>query len=418
MSVYGLMRTGVSGMNAQSNRLGTIADNIANASTAGYKRASTEFSSLLLNDTTSAYNSGGVETTVRYGISQQGVLSATASPFDLAIRGAGFMLVADTDGSIAMTRSGAFVPNGDGQLINSAGFTLLGYPLGSGAPVPTVINGTAGLVPVNVSGGGMRAEATTVGAVVANLPAMAADVPALSLPLTNDPAAVSTARSSLLVYGNLGEEIQLDVHFAKTTTPGEWQMVVYNAADRGPGGGFPYSSAALANTTLTFDANGQPTGPASLTVPVPGGASLDLDISDMSQVAGDYAVELLNANGSAPSRVQSIEIASDGTLYEVYENGSRFAAYIIPLATVNSPDRLTPKAGNVYLPSSDSGDLRIGIPGSAGLGSMASGALESSTVDLATELADMIESQRNYTANSRVFQTGSELMELVVNLKR
>jgi len=418
MSVYGLMRTGVSGMNAQSNRLGTIADNIANASTAGYKRASTEFSSLLLNDTTSAYNSGGVETTVRYGISQQGVLSATASPFDLAIRGAGFMLVADTDGSIAMTRSGAFVPNGDGQLINSAGFTLLGYPLGSGAPVPTVINGTAGLVPVNVSGGGMRAEATTVGAVVANLPAMATDVPALSLPLTNDPAAVSTARSSLLVYGNLGEEIQLDVHFAKTTTPGEWQMVVYNAADRGPGGGFPYSSGALANTTLTFDANGQPTGPASLTVPVPGGASLELDISDMSQVAGDYSVELLNANGSAPSRVQSIEIASDGTLYEVYENGSRFAAYIIPLATVNSPDRLTPKAGNVYLPSSDSGDLRIGIPGSAGLGSMASGALESSTVDLATELADMIESQRNYTANSRVFQTGSELMELVVNLKR
>ena len=132
-------------------------------------------------------------------------------------------------------------------------------------------------------------------------------------------------------------------------------MVVYNAADRGPGGGFPYSSAALANATLTFDANGQPTGPASLTVPVPGGASLDLDISDMSQVAGDYAVELLNANGSAPSRVQSIEIASDGTLYEVYENGSRFAAYVIPLANVNSPDRLTPKAGNVYLPSSQLG---------------------------------------------------------------
>jgi flagellar hook protein FlgE len=62
--------------------------------------------------------------------------------------------------------------------------------------------------------------------------------------------------------------------------------------------------------------------------------------------------------------------------------------------------------------------MRIGIPGSAGLGTLESGKLESSTVDLATELADMIEAQRNYTANSRVFQTGSELMELVVNLKR
>jgi len=405
-------------MNAQSNRLGTIADNIANASTAGYKRASTEFSSLLLNDTTAAYNSGGVETTVRYGVSQQGVLSATASPFDLAIRGAGFMLVSDTDGSIALTRAGAFVPDADGRLINSAGFTLLGYPLGDGSPVPTVINGTAGLVPVRVSGGGMRAEATTAGAIIANLPATADDVPALQLPLTNDPAAVSTARSSLLVYGSLGEEIQLDVHFAKTSTPGEWQMVVYNAADRGPGGGFPYANGPLADTTLTFDSNGQPTGPTSLTVPVPGGANLTLDLSDMSQVAGDYTVDLLNANGSAPSRVQSIEIASDGTLYEVYENGSRFAAYVIPLANVNSPDRLTPKAGNVYLPSAGSGDLRIGIPGDSGLGSLRSGALESSTVDLATELADMIEAQRNYTVNSRVFQTGSELMELVVNLKR
>ena len=210
----------------------------------------------------------------------------------------------------------------------------------------------------------------------------------------------------------------LDVHFAKTSTPGEWQMVIYNAADRDASGGFPYASGSLADTTLTFDANGRPTGPTSLTVPVPGGASLNLDISRMTQVAGDYAVELINTNGNSPSRVQSIEIAADGTLYEVYENGSRYASYFIPLGTVISPDRLTPKAGNVYLPSSGSGDLRIGVAGSAGFGSIASGALASSTVDLATELADMIEAQRNYTANSRVFQTGSELMELVVNLKR
>lgn len=418
MSVYGLMRTGASGMNAQSNRLGTIADNIANSSTAGYKRASTEFSSLLLNDTVTSYNSGGVETRVRYGVSQQGVLTASASPFDLAIRGAGFMLVADTDGSIALTRAGAFVPDEQGRLINTAGYTLLGYALGDGADVPPVVNGTAGLTPVLVGGGGMRAVATTAGSLSANLPALADDVPAAQLPLTNAPTAMSTQRSSVIVYGSLGEEVLLDVHFAKTATTGEWQMVVYNAADRDAAGGFPYSSAALASETLTFDGNGQPTGPGTLTIPVPGGESMELDISALTQTAAAYSVDELVKNGSAPSRVESIEIANDGTLYEVYENGSRFAAYVIPLANVISPDRLTPKAGNVYLPSSDSGDLRIGMAGSSGLGSMRSGALESSTVDLATELADMIEAQRNYTANSRVFQTGSELMELVVNLKR
>jgi flagellar hook protein FlgE len=406
-------------MNAQSNRLGTIADNIANASTVGYKRAGTQFSSLLLNDTTTSYNSGGVETSVRYGVSQQGVLSPTTSPFDLAIAGAGFMMVSAPDGSLALTRAGAFVPDGEGRLINSAGYTLMGYPLPENASGPPVINGTAGLVPVNVMAGGMRAAATTIGAMIANLPAMADVVAAADLPATNAAGATSTARSSVLVYGSLGEEIMLDVHFAKTGT-GEWQMAVYNAADRDAGGGFPYANAALATTTLEFDATGQldPGSAQSLAVAVPGGASMEIDLASMTQVAGDYAVDLINTNGNAPSRVQAIEIAADGRLYEVYEDGSRFASYLIPLATVASPDRLSSKAGNIYLPSNDSGNLRVGIAGSAGFGDVRSGALENSTVDLATELADMIEAQRNYTANSRVFQTGSELMELVVNLKR
>ncbi len=419
MSVYGLMRTGASGMNAQSNRLGTIADNIANASTVGYKRASTQFSSLLLNETTTSYNSGGVETNVRYGVSKQGVLTPTTSPFDLAISGAGFMIVSAPDGSLALTRAGAFVPDGDGRLINSAGYTLMGYPLPENASGPPVINGTAGLVPISVTAGGMRASPTTTGAMVANLPFLADPVAPADLPSTNAAGATSTARSSVVVYGNHGEEIMLDVHFAKVSD-GEWQMVVYNAADRDANGGFPYASGPLAQSTLQFDGVGQidPSGATSITVPVPGGQSMEIDLSSMTEVSGDSAVDLIDTNGNAPSRVQAIEIAQDGRLYEVYEDGSRFASYLIPLATVPSPDRLAPKAGNIYLPSNDSGNLTVGIAGTAGFGGIESGALESSTVDLATELADMIEAQRNYTANSRVFQTGSELMELVVNLKR
>jgi flagellar hook protein FlgE len=60
----------------------------------------------------------------------------------------------------------------------------------------------------------------------------------------------------------------------------------------------------------------------------------------------------------------------------------------------------------------------MGYPGNSGLGTIISGALEDSNVDIAEELTSMIESQRNYTANSKVFQTGSELMEVLVNLKR
>ncbi len=109
---------------------------------------------------------------------------------------------------------------------------------------------------------------------------------------------------------------------------------------------------------------------------------------------------------------------ADGTLYSVYGNGSRVATYRIPLATVASPDNLTPEAGNVYVPSSESGELQVGFPGTGTLGSLKTSALEKSTVDTATELTNMIEAQYNYVANSKVFQTAGELMDVLVNLKR
>jgi len=60
----------------------------------------------------------------------------------------------------------------------------------------------------------------------------------------------------------------------------------------------------------------------------------------------------------------------------------------------------------------------MGFAGEGGRGSVISGALENSNVDIAEELTNMIESQRSYTANSKVFQTGADLMDILVNLKR
>ena len=94
MSISGMMRTSASGMTAQSMRLGTVSDNIANASTHGYKRAFTEFSTMVLESGSGAYVPGSVDTTVRYGISQQGSFDYTSSKTDLGVSGVGFMLVA------------------------------------------------------------------------------------------------------------------------------------------------------------------------------------------------------------------------------------------------------------------------------------------------------------------------------------
>jgi flagellar hook protein FlgE len=412
------MRTSASGMNAQANRLSTVADNIANSNTTGYKRASTEFSSLVLESGGSAYESGSVETRVRLGISEQGTFKFTTSVTDLAVKGNGFLLVNNESGQTFLTRAGSFVKNGDGDLVNAGGFRLMGYSLAAGAPTP-VANGTAGLAVVNIGALALQSDPSTAGNLFVNLPSNAAIE--VDLPSGNAGTAVYTAKTSLVTYDNLGNQVTLDVYMTKTASE-NWEVAVYDQADADPAsGGFPYANAALVTDTLVFDATtGQldAASPTSLDIPIPNGGTVTLDMSQSSQLAAGYTVLDASVNGNAPSEVERVEIADDGTLFAVFQNGARIATYRIPLGNVASPDNLQPLAGNVFVPGVDSGDLQVGFAGEGGFGTMVSSALEQSTVDLASELTAMIESERNFTANSKVFQTGSELMDVVVNLKR
>jgi len=170
---------------------------------------------------------------------------------------------------------------------------------------------------------------------------------------------------------------------------------------------------------MTFDGTtGKLTSAGSLSFTVPNGAAVSLDISKMTQLASPYTVTKAVADGNGPSTIERVEIDTDGTMYAQYADGSMKPLYKIPLADVASPDRLNSLSGNVFRESADSGPVQIGFADSGGLGKMISGALENSNVDIAEELTAMIESQRNYTANSKVFQTGADLMDILVNLKR
>ncbi len=419
MSLYGMMRTGVSGMQGQSNRLGTVADNIANSSTTGYKRSSVEFSSLIVPQAGSgSYSSGGVATTVRTSISQQGNIQYTTSATDLAISGEGFFTVQDASGQTFLTRAGSFVLDDQGRLVNAAGFYLQGYSFANGTP-SAAANSFAGLEAVKIANLPMTATPSTEGSYSANLPAAADIVAAGSLPSDNVAGSTYTNKTSLVVYDNLGGEVLLDIYFTKTAA-NTWEVAVYNQADGTAGTGFPYSSPALATQSLTFDpANGQLAGGGTISLAVPGGATFQLDMSEMTQLATDFTPGSdPKVNGNAASSVAGYEIAADGTLYAQYDNGTLAALYRIPLATVTSPDQLNVLSGNVFSQSALSGDVTLGFPQEGAFGKITSGALEASNVDIGEELTAMIESQRNYTANSKVFQTGSELLDVLVNLKR
>lgn len=428
MSLYGVLRSGVSGMNAQGSKLATTSDNIANANTVGYKRASTEFSSMVIGSGRSgAYQPAGVDTQTRYAIGEAGSYLSTTSGSDLAVTGSGFFVVQDAGGTPYLTRAGSFVQQSDGTLKNTGGFTLLGYDLANGTPTPSA-NSLNGLVPVNVNALGMTASPTTSGYVSATLNSNATAVPAANLPSANAAGATSTNKTSLTAYDNLGNEVMLDVYFTKTGA-NQWECAVFDRAGA-TAGGFPYVptgtpavSTPLTTATLNFDpTNGKlTTSPAVFTLPVPNTGSsqtMTLDLSSMTQLGTSEFSPKGDTDGNAAQAVDSVEISDKGIVYAIFGDGTRKATFQIPLANVPSPDNLTPVAGNAYSISMDSGDPSVGFAGSSSFGIIKSGSLEQSNADMGSELTAMIEAQRGYTANSKVFQTGSDLLDVLVNLKR
>ncbi|MGI2031777.1 flagellar hook protein FlgE [Rhizobium panacihumi] len=397
MSLFGSMRTAVSGMNAQANRLSAVAENIANAGTVGYKKVDTQFSSMIMPGTGGNYNSGGVSTTVRHAVDSQGAFSYTTSPTDLAIDGDGFFVVSGADGVEYLTRAGNFEVQSDGTLKNAAGYTLMGYPYSSDEDPTIVINGFDGLAPVNVSSGGLTAIGSTAGTLKTNLPAGA--------------AVGDVSKTSLVAFDAQGNSRLLDIEYTKTGD-NAWTIGISCEGE-----------TLLSPVALSFDAQGQLIGPETLTtLPLLRDgtelASLSIDIAGSSQLGKPFEVITGKIDGSAASNVESYEVSSDGVVSLRYANGKVEPKFRIAMANVESPNNLTPLPGNIYAQSNASGVVVIGYAGSNGFGQIADRTLESSNVDIADELTNMIQAQRIYTANSKVFQTSSELIDTLVNLAR
>jgi flagellar hook protein FlgE len=395
MSLTGVLRTGVSGMNAQTNRISTVAENIQNASTTGYKRTATEFSSLLLESSgTGNYNSGAVETTVRRSIHEEGPTSFTTSETDLAIQGNGFFLVRDAGGGQFLTRAGNFVKDGTtGDLVNAAGFTLQGYKLNPDGTLPA----NPALTDIKSGTNQLMARPSSTMTLQGNLKSSSdATTPEVKTPITT--------------YDNLGNKVTYDVVFSKTADPNKWSVQVFTQD----------ATPATVGTAqpITFGPTGQLTSMSTFAIKGAGNRpDLTLDLSAMTQLAPDSSPKGV-ADGSAPTSSTGVAFGDDGTVYTIYADGTRAATYKVPLADVSSPDQLQPRAGNVFEATRDSGNLEVGFAKQNGLGTFKAKALEQSNVDVATELTSMIESQSVYTANSKVFMTGNEMLETLMNLKR
>lgn len=444
MSLFGTMNTSVSGMSAQANRFSAVGDNIANADTTGYKRSSISFSTLLQPSVGYTYDSGSVLSNVRHDIETQGGAKTTGISSNMMIQGDGFFIVEAMNGEKFMTRNGSFQPDDKGNLVNDAGYKLLGYSYASGVPASQV-NGLTGLDEINMANHQMKASATENVKFIANLDARER---AKTAPLAgaNSAGANYTSKTSVTTHDSLGREVKYDIYFTKSQNSApevvaqaatatsaavtgvaaqndKWQVAIFRA-DTATNGTFPYGGALTGNTvTLEFDAaTGKITGNTTSATVVDStnnpANTITFDLAALTQQASTFAPQAPEVDGSAAMDIKSADIAKDGILYGVYTNGTRVPLYRIPLATVAAVNNMTPGSGGVFSANDKSGIITTGFPGEGYFGQTVAGMVEGSNVDLAQELTEMIQAQRSYTANSKVFQTGSDLMDVLVNLKR
>ena len=408
-----ILNTSVSGMLANTSWLTTIAQNVSNANTPGYKNVETAFSALVDSAQNSASQFAGVLAHAVAENSLQGQVRQTTTNTDLAIQGAGFFVVQDPNANTYLTRDGSFTPDAAGNLINADGYYLVGSPVGQ---TGVALNSLSGLTRINVSNAAATSIPSTSASLVANLPSAAAVVTGPT-PSANTAASQYTAETSIVAYDNLGAAHTINLYFTKTGV-GTWQADAYDAKGASANGGLPYSSGPLATQALNFSSTtGALTSGSPMLFTVPGGQQVSVDLTQTTQLASTFAVSSININGNAPGTIASVSVSNSGTLSFIYGNGSITPAYTIPIAKVASPNNLNPVLGNAFQANPQSGAPQVGVAGTAGLGNIVASALEGSTVDLATELTNMVQAQSSYEANSKVFQAGAKLLNVLNSIQ-
>ncbi|WP_374434208.1 flagellar hook protein FlgE [Tabrizicola sp.] len=430
MSILNAMQAGVSGLKANATAVAMIGENIANTSTIGYKRT---FAQMV---TVSSGDAAGVRAKDGTTVEQAGATQMTQRATDLAIEGAGFFVVSrrpndPSPANYLLTRAGSFTVDADGNLVNSAGYYLAGYAYGLDGTVGPVDRRSYGsLRTINLSGVELTAAASSTASISGNLPAVA----------TGTGTAQGPFVSTLSYYTALGAEKQL----ALTWTPSalvdnQWTLqvadrsgVVYGEAvvDFFSSGATPAAPSSYSGTAdpglvppaaFAIDADGNialtiddAADPQTLTISLGAVGSYD----GVTQFAGDYEPQKVTVDGSEVSSLSSTEIDEAGTVWALFENGVRRPLYELPVATVLNSEGLEAVTGNAYRLTLQSGDLMLDVAGNLSAGNILSGTLESSNVDLAQEMTDLIMVQRAYSSNAKIVTTADELLQEANNLKR
>lgn len=407
-------RAALSGLNAASSHLQVIGNNVANASTTGFKQSRTEFADVFaVSNLGSSADAIGVGVRVA-NVTQlfsQGNIEFTENGLDLAINGEGFFRLND-GGSVVYSRDGAFSVDNQGFIVNNRGHRLVGNLADNAGNI------TAGVGDLRITTGSIAPQATSNIEIGLNLDTAAA-VPALAFDV-NDPSTYN-ATTSLSVFDSQGNSHLATAYYRKTAT-NQWESHLFI-------GGTELTPTAPATGGLTFDVNGVLTAPAggtvaydAFTVPGSSGAPLSLTIDytggvTSTQFGAPFSVSSLVQDGFSAGELSGIDIAEDGTIQARFSNGRSRALGQVQLYNFANPQGLRQLGDNTWVETFDSGTPLPNIPGQGGSGLLQSGALEASNVDLTEELVAMITAQRNFQANAEVITTADAITQTIINIR-
>jgi flagellar hook protein FlgE len=417
----------LTGLEADSTALNTIANDLANMNTTAYKAQTTNFSDLFFQQIGSTGSGdpiqvgAGVQVASNETAFTQGTINSTGNSTDVALNGNGFFVVGNGNGAYEYTRDGNFTQAANGDIVTASGLNVMGYPAVNG-----VVNTNAPLTAINIPVGQVQEPlATSTLGMTTNLDAAS--------------AAGTTFPAQLTVYDSLGEPHVATITFTETA-PNTWS---YSAAL--PAGDFTSGVSTPVTGTLAFNSDGvlttvTPTGGAAETVGTAAGdvSSIPLAFTGLADDAANLnmqwnllgtngtptitqvdtasAVSSTTQNGYPSGQYQSFTIGSDGTVTVTYSNGQLENVGQLALANVDNLQGLELLDDDNYATTLASGTASIGASGTSGLATLQDGALEASNVNISSEFSNLIIAQRAFEANAKSVTTFDTVTQDTINM--
>jgi flagellar hook protein FlgE len=416
------MFSAISGLHGNQTMMDVIGNNIANVNTVGYKSGRVNFQDIMsqtIHGATAPQAGLGSINPAQIGLGMtvagidvlqtQGNLQSTGKTTDMAIQGDGFFI--ESDGvSTYYTRDGAFDIALDGSLANPAsGLKVQGWQADAAGKIDVTQPLTNLVIPI---GQRTTALATSNVNLSGNLDAGA------TAAVVGPPAvAATTVPTTMTVFDSLGVSHSVKVTFTKSGANAWTWAATKDAADAG----IAISGAVpgVNNGTLTYTSGGvfsAQTGTLAFTFP-DGATSTTpkIDMTQMTQFSG-VSQPAGQTDGFTSGTLTTFAVGDAGTLSGVYSNGQTQVLGQIALASFLNSAGLLRSGQNNFSATSASGASNVGMAGTGGRGTVTTGALEMSNVDLATEFTGMITAERGFQANSRVITTSDQMLQTLVSL--